>query len=401
MRTALDSSMPAVARPFSGSARAGAAILVAGAAYLVPARDAFSRFAWNTSELYINYAGGFVRRGLLGELLRLAASLTGLPPLVLGASAFALLYLAFVVLYVALVHVTVKSPGVFWLLALSPAAIMFPVYDPDAYLRKEVIACILVLLHAFRVLQRSGVERSRLRFEIVLSASLFASTLVHELQIFLLGFHAVLLWFGGTGRAWRRLWPIAPALLLLPVVVWFHGDSLQASSICASWRGIDCSGINAISALGWNSRDYLWYLLKKMLDAPGAVMTYAFALALSLAPVYVAARRPDDATGRSWRAPLGPALVALLPVFALFPLGWDWGRWIHIGTVHVTACFLALAGVEGREAPRFASPGSRATAVLGAILVVGYVAAWRLPHCCPATSLAGGLVDWVMALVHR
>ncbi len=400
MSTALDPSILGLAPPLQRHLRFGAAMLFVTAAYVSPVRAAFSGFAWNTSELYINYAGGFVRRGLLGELLRLTASITGLPPLALGASAFAVLYLAFAVLYVALVHTTVKSRGMFWLLVLSPAAIMFPVYDPEAYLRKEVIACTLILAHAFWVLRRGGAARSPVWFEVLLAVALVVSTLVHEIQIFLLGFHAALLWAGGTGRWWRRLWPVVPAMLLLPAVMWFHGNARQAALICASWPGIDCGGINAIQALGWDVRGYLWYLLRPMLEGQGVVQTYAFAFALALVPVYLLARRVD-AAGKSWRAPLAPALLALVPVLALFSMGWDWGRFIHVGVVHSTVCFLALAGVEGREAPRLGSAGSRAGAVLAAVLVVAYVAGWRLPPARPTTSLAGGLADVLVALLHR
>ena len=91
---------------------------------------------WQTGDWLINYGGGFVRRGLVGELLH-----------GLAVDGWQLLWLVALV-QVGLVLVLFTSSGIlFWrtsaspawlMLTVSPAFLMFPVLYPFGGLRKEL-----------------------------------------------------------------------------------------------------------------------------------------------------------------------------------------------------------------------------------------------------------------------
>src|SRR5262249_42297614 len=115
---------------------------------IVTATDAvgFARAAheWILGDWVISYAVGFVRRGLIGELLRHVGILSGVSIGSLGASS-------------QIVSFGVMLSGLFWLgrklqpepslllFLVSPATLLFPLYSFDGGYRKEVLFLALLV----------------------------------------------------------------------------------------------------------------------------------------------------------------------------------------------------------------------------------------------------------------
>ncbi len=94
---------------------------------------------WTPGDWLINYTGGFVRRGLPGELILLFSRLVHIPPVLVASVVPLVLY---ALLYASIWRLYRRSSGSFWTFAalVSPATLAFPILDPVGALRKELLA---------------------------------------------------------------------------------------------------------------------------------------------------------------------------------------------------------------------------------------------------------------------
>ena len=134
--------------------------LIATAAFLAAYAVAFAAFlerfprsyAW--SELMIAYQGGYVRRGLLGHLAFLLDDVVGARPFLAGIVALG--YVAVILFYVPAARRA--GPWIGMLFVLSPATLLFPLLDPEAFGRKDalILTTFALSLAAARALGRGA-----------------------------------------------------------------------------------------------------------------------------------------------------------------------------------------------------------------------------------------------------
>jgi hypothetical protein len=348
--------------------------------------------SWSVSDLHINYAAGFIRRGLLGEIGYWMREHWGVSTGAVFPALFIVLTAIQAALLAALTWPLRARPALFIMVMLAPALILFPAYDYGGYLRKEAFITIGLFAHAIlvrRVLSGTLTALSYRRFLFAaLMPYLAVSTLIHENQAVFLPAHALLIYMAS------RYPPVIPHLfrvqipVLLPAAICFlaaavfHGDSGSAAAICSSWEGRATTACDAIGFLAWGY-DQVWYYLVQLATTPAALTIYIVTIILALVPPVVL----RVALPREGQAPRPLFLAATLPTAALFLLGWDWGRWIHMIGVALTALILAGA-VRVPETPR--RPLWASAVVAAAVLA--YVAYWRVNVCCLPTSLDGGLL---------
>lgn len=353
--------------------------------------------SWSVSDLHIRYAAGFIRRGLLGEAAFQLNAASGLSTGLLFPVLFAALTAAQIALLAILAWPLRTRPALFILVMLAPALILFPAYDYGGYLRKEAFVTIGLFAHAVavrRTLRGAMAQRGYRGFAyFVLAPYLALSTLVHEHQAIFLPAHALLIYMA---NGYPKLGPHILRMqipVMLPAAACFlaatlkHGDVPMAAAICSSWQGRAVTACDAINFLAWGY-DQVWVYLVRLVTTPRALWIYTATILLALAPPILVRR----ALPKEGQAPLPLFLAATIPMAALFLLGWDWGRWIHMASAGVMA--LILAGAVRAPEPSRARPVF-AFAAMAAALV--YVGTWRVNVCCLPTSLAGGLTRTLSA----
>ena len=102
--------------------------------------------AWTISDWLINYQGGYVRRGLAGEIFYLFSRLLYISPIAFVLMAYFAAYAVLLLMFRRLVQ---QSTRELWVIAilLSPATLAFPILDMSSGFRKEIV--FLALLSAF------------------------------------------------------------------------------------------------------------------------------------------------------------------------------------------------------------------------------------------------------------
>lgn len=287
--------------------------------------------AWYSGDWLINYSGGFVRRGLIGDLLSSAAN-DGEQLLQLAMlTQMALLAL---VLIGALVLFYFSPRTEAWLMVmLSPAFMLFPALNPIGGLRKEIFVIASLTLLGL------GIRFGCLRLFSLLSLFLFAlSAFSHEVTAMAVPAFLFLIWIGYRKELISRVWGIAWTTVALTISILtlianflFPGNSQITSQICS-----DLVDLGIRDAVCGGSIQYLSTTSTEAFSQASSMFPNSLVILTALA----LAALPIAAVGASpviWR------LYALSVVFLspLFVFAIDYGRWIYLLTGLISIILLS------------------------------------------------------------
>jgi hypothetical protein len=145
-------------------------------------------YGW--SELLINYQGGFVRRGLLGELAFLVHPYISVKTFFI--SVLGVMYFLFLALFVSIYKfLTIEALTYYF---FCPALFSFWIGDTDSFGRKEIYGMVLFLTLISLGLNIKRARMSELRSNIfftVLNVGILFLSLIHEIIIFFIPFYLI------------------------------------------------------------------------------------------------------------------------------------------------------------------------------------------------------------------
>ena len=145
-------------------------------------------------ENLINYQGGFVRRGLLGDIIFKLYYYTGVNHIKIIICIYLSAYFLFIILfYKILEKIWAINPYLFLFISISPSTLFFPLFDFDALFRKEIFFFIVFFYHVCiaqqTIQKKKSVNFYKKQFLLIILPSLIISLLIHEFQFFLIFFH--------------------------------------------------------------------------------------------------------------------------------------------------------------------------------------------------------------------
>lgn len=150
---------------------------------------------WVVADLLINYEGGFVRRGLLGQINLFFENTFKFPKLLIAViiTSFILFFNIFITYF--RIYKNKNYFFLFLIIFLSPATFLFYIYDTNAFLRKDVFIIFTFILHCFYIqfnyTTKYFIKNYRKKLFILITA-LTIVTLIYEVQFILLPFHIML-----------------------------------------------------------------------------------------------------------------------------------------------------------------------------------------------------------------
>ncbi|MDZ4169200.1 MAG: hypothetical protein U1E26_06045 [Coriobacteriia bacterium] len=324
--------------------------------------DFASGGSYTAAEWLINYGGGFVRRGLAGQLI-----LTLAPP---GAPSLQFLWLivacCYLILLVTFLWWLLRSDWTWWSIAVacSPAALPFIAWDWQGAFRKEIVvltALALLVLHGTR---RKGSPGAVFTLSAGVLAYGFAilvwepSVVALPAVIYMLGDKLVL----PLRPHWYLLARASVASLTFAGVAASMAARGDAATVAAIYRAIDEHGL---LKTGFTRLPIELLQLTNAQAVAGVVASgpinvlYLPLALLSLLPIV---------TSCWFRRDLRWVVACLLFSVPLFVVGLDYGRWIHLVVMQLSLMLIAA------RVPERNSSGWR----LGHTLL--FVSAWGLPH---------------------
>jgi hypothetical protein len=353
----------------------------------------------------INYAAGFVRRGLLGEFARLLMAHFSIDTRTTIVVMQVLFYAVFFAASALLLAPVLMRHPMFAFAVFSPMTIAFKALDSGGNMSglnttgaKDVVLLALFAVQAVLSTHARTHPAATARRLLVLGLIWGALVLVHEGFFFFLPFSvAMLVLTARTPIAPFRLGLIVlPALLAFAAAAVFHGDASFGTAICASLGAGAPAGCEKAGAIAWLTRPATtqimatYYVIVQppyiLLASAQAAMLGGVGLALVAVDREIAKWTLEALKNRAaWIMAI--ACIAIpIPVF----LASDHGRFLHIwfsSALFVIAAFVSRRSdddVTLSTAGRVPGRAGILTRALWLTLLVAYVTSWNARGpCCP------------------
>lgn len=358
-------------------------LYIALATLVIGWHDTHTQIGWTLGDWLINYRGGFVRRGLIGELVFQLSSLVPISQLYLIVGIVFLLYL---VIWLSVRELLSRSNWGIWVVfaVLSPATLAFGVLDDRAGFHKEVL--FFAGLSLLLLFLKANVSDRFLA--LYLSLVCAVCVLCHEPLFVYLPYYLAALVIGKG--SWRQALRIAAIPFVIASICFYEtakhpGGQSVAAQICASVQHLGASVCEG--SIGYISHDRAFArqeLLTEMHLFHYSTHYPLFAV-LSLLPIAAGffSLWKDDRIRRDLINISCLSALSMIGSVVLFLYATDWGRWIHI---HIFSLFLLLLFLSSRvtvdtgdTVKDFLAPGHRAKIAFTALLLILYTCIWNMP----------------------
>ncbi|MBQ8706949.1 MAG: hypothetical protein IJ523_02540 [Succinivibrionaceae bacterium] len=353
--------------------------------------------SYQFKEWLISYAGGFIRRGLAGELL-----FDLCPPTAISLLLPMLLLLCALFVAARICHrLAGLRLGAFWNVALllSPGLLLFCLQDISC-LRREIV-CYAVLVASLELCRRDAPAKPKLA---AICALTWLMLLIYEpFAVWI----PLLMWGlrQASGTRAALIYALA-AIVPLAFIVATPSDPKQADLIVSAWRSafpsLATSPYDPFSYIGISAGDYyqgysrFWPLRHfcKCLIAGCFLIFLPFALLYSSKLVAI----------RDRVSFLPPALVILTPLFAMLPLGYDMGRWLNFSgmTALLVLCYFSERTQKpessAHDADETGAREGERKSLAAWLMLACYLLGWHLKEIGPVVQLGNfdqylGLAD--------
>ncbi len=352
------------------------------------------REGYNIGEWLINYEGGFVRRGFVGECLYLLSYLTGVNPLIylviLQGAIFAVYF------YFSWKMLKEKSDLVkYAFLIFSPFLFTFAINSQAGGYRKEIIyfSILSYVTYAYSFFDKKKFERI---FTVVLLFYPFV-ILSDELGLVVIPLLLGLYWdkvkpdFSNS----NTIFSVVIVLIFLNfltfggVILYHQAANNQIADIVSSLRseGVPPLKGGGIDALGWSTKANLNGTVHSITRGHYFIYYTILIFLCSLAFIPLKSQLKNLFKSRAILLGLLLSFLLLVPVYIIAN---DWGRWTYIFMVEI---FMAiLVNDEGGLLNKSLLPSPKwqkvrvASFALFSLALISYASFWYLPHMLPDDS---------------
>lgn len=365
------------------------------------------------AETFINYEGGFMRRGLMGQLLYYAA-----PWVNIRFLALLLCTLAFL-LFIKLAYDRISQSFdklTTIILFICPAYFLFFVKDFLAFLRKDQFINLLALITVIATVRHiKKHSESLLGPMLIFTGCFWLSFLIHEGTVFYFTLPAWILGLAFAKRKKTLAWFVMMSVFFISaglVAIRFPGNAENARVMLEAWQAIYPSfeGMEAFGYIGMSPAELVAETSAYHHNAV-AMRSAAWGLFLALLPLAFtcAAYRPFAAMRKSFPTfmcfifPLAAAAPWAFPFFAC-----DSGRHIALASIQYILALWAIAAVLGLTARQWltnllhAIDTNAKTRILTLSSVILYGTSWTLLPWVPVGHsfvILAGIPDFLVYLL--
>lgn len=369
-------------------------------------RSPVDTYTW--TELLINYAAGFIRRGLVGRIGYLIS-----PYISVKFFLSALICICYLIHLILYVRITRNIHIAEWLVfAFSPTAFLFPIYEFDAYGRKDVFLVLIFMVTFWLIM-----KKVRLRYLIPLVLVLYQiGTLIHEYALFYFPFVVLMILICYRDRPKKELWLtlIFSLVFLLGNLILLYALSKRyydLDLIPASWEGlIENYDLTPQSgAFGWLGiplKEGLQPVFDK-LSYPQTFFSYLAGMLISAIPMLLlnARYRIVQSVYEIYRERKGLLTVfalLLLSTMAIFIFSSDWGRLTYLYGFNFFLSLVVLKeNLNLSEEKADTQPLSANQKIQWIVLFVLFTGTWFLKmyvdggHIALQQGLIFKILDWI------
>ena len=368
---------------------------------------------WAYSDAFVNYSQGFIRRGLLGEIIINIHKFTNFKIFHIHSSIFLFITILNIILYINLLKKISDDRLVYFFLIFNPAIILFPLYDTGGYLRKELFVITSMLIHTTvcskfhnNKISINYYNKFLLFFNIPLIVTL---TLNHGIQFFLIPFHFFLslniynskfniLKINDYFKK-ENLYLSAYLFTLIPLF-YFLLNPVELNQLKLIYNNVVNYDKNILSSpiyfLSVPLKITIVAETKNMFQSLNAIKTYFTIICFSILPIFLFFNfyiKKNIINVKNYYF----IFLTILPICLMFFIGRDWGRWINL-IAFTTLLFFMQFKVKKNFNFNFFEKTKNIYYLIFKFIVfmcmLYYLIFMMVPHCCNNTNYhMGGLFE--------
>ena len=338
------------------------------------------------SDWLINYQGGFVRRGLIGEFLYQIHSILSIRLDILIFLTVSLLYIFFYKNFLTIIK-TLKYHFLNLLIVFSPLSFFWPVMEEKASGRKGVLYLFLLTVTA---LQIKKINFYKQKYLIIFFSAIVVFS--HTGFLFLLPFFLLVLVFSNKNKKFKIVlkemliiissWLLFLIILINNTIVEQEQIELICNSVAKFVRK-DCTTIGYISTLSW-SLELNLELKKSLWMREYYNLFFSIAFLVSFLPLLIILYNSKFVNYKTINVVFFYVLF-LLSTFPLYYLGVDYGRYLHL--TYMSSIIVYAIALRNKVIIFLPKKKSLITNInfkpkILVVIIFLYGFTFTVPHCC-------------------
>ena len=271
---------------------------------------------WTTSEWLINYHGGFIRRGLIGELLLQINQFININPRYLVYIFEILLLSSYYYLIINFFKKINFSP-ILILVIFSPLAFVYPVAEAETLARKEILLfCIYIIFLSSLILKNLKLTY----FVIIILIPLM--NLVWDGILFYMPFFIFSFINQNSNLKLKKLiyFLISFIPYLITTYILLHTRATE-DSLLLMCKAIKEPCFGSMSFLDKPLSNNINYVVSRFKIE--YLIRYSFIFIICFYPIFNLFKKNKKNLFVQY-------VICVLPTFVLFYIGYDWGRYLNI-----------------------------------------------------------------------
>ena len=334
------------------------------------------------SDWLINYQGGFVRRGLPGEIFYQLNRFTKIPLDLIVFISISLLYIFFAINLIKLVQ-KIKFNFTYLLVFFSPLSFFYPVMEQKISGRKDIIF-IFSIIFLVTYLEKIKFKNQKYLIILLILISTFSHTgFFVYVPIFFLIF-IILNYKIPFKKIFIELSIISLFSFFFLFIILFNTsiDQNSINEICASIKKYlpGCGKSDYIETLNWSLK-YEIELVTKIWNKENFISFYLIAFLIANFPLILVFYKSKLNTIYLFN--LNPVFIFIIISLFTFPIyfiGADYGRYMHLTYLSLLICYYKAISTKFLIIKNQNFRNIRKSFIFLIIFLYGFT--WSIPHCC-------------------
>ena len=334
------------------------------------------------SDWLINYQGGFVRRGLPGEIFYQLNKFTNIPLDLIVFISISLLYIFFAINFVKLAK-KIKFSFMNLLVFFSPLSFLYPLMELKISGRKDIIFIFSIIFLA-TYLEKLKFENQKYLIILLILISTFSHTgFFVYVPIFFLIF-LILNYRIPFKKIFIELIFISFFSIVFFFLIFFNTsiDQNSINEICKSIKEYlpSCGKSDYIETLNWSLKFEI-ELVTKIWNKEHYIRFYTIAFLLANLPLMYVFYKSK--LNKKYLFDLNPVFIFILISLFTFPIyfiGADYGRYMHLTYLSLLICYFKAISTKFLIVEKQSFYNIRKSLMFLIIILYGFT--WTIPHCC-------------------
>jgi len=333
------------------------------------------------SDWLINYQGGFVRRGLIGEFFYRVYTFFNIPLDIVVLFFVSLFYLFFAFFFIKILK-KISFNLTNTLIIFSPLSFLYPFMDQKVSGRKDIMFILSILILCFFLEKIKFQHQKYLVISLILITTFSHSGFFVYIPLFLLIFF-IINHNENFLRILRELIIIGFGATTLFVLIMFN-TSVSDSSIIDICNSISeylprCGNSDYIETLNW-SMQYEIQLVNQIWNKQNYISFYFIAFLIANFPLmYVLFYSKIEKKKLSNINPLFIFILINIFTLPIYYIGADYGRYMYLS-------YLSLSIIYFKSlSSNFLTPQIKLRNInkyFAVLIIFLFSFTWTIPHCC-------------------